>query len=100
MCLNVEANKLISKLFSTEGLVIPKPCWLCSIIIFPAEVLSSLIRVYDGWNTTGKIILDLSGNQYKADIVILRHPIFFGKGVFVEFVSNGYCYFVQYRLLF
>lgn len=81
---------------TASGLLCDRPCWLYSLIGNDYANTESLMNVYNGRDTGGIIVLDLSGSKYGSDIVIFNIPVYFPKGVYVNFTTNGYSCFAQF----
>jgi len=81
---------------TSSGLICDRPCWVFSLIGNDYSNTYSLMNVHNGRSTAGTIILDLAGNSNGSDIVVFNQPVYFTKGVYVEFSSNGYSCFVQF----
>ena len=85
-----------TKRLTGSGIVTTRPAWLYTIIGNSYGDSSSLINVYSGRDTSGKVLLDLSGSQYGSDIVVFNIPIFFEDGIYCDFATNGYSVFTQF----
>lgn len=85
-----------TKRITASGLICDRPCWVYSMIGNDYDSASSLMNVHNGRDTGGEIKLDLSGTTYGSDIVVFNIPVYFSKGVYVNFASNGYSCFAQF----
>ncbi len=87
---------IVTKHLLASGVLSEKPCWLFAAIANAYGDTSSLIRIYNGRGTDGKVIMDLSGSQYSSDIVVFNTPLYFKDGMYAEFSTAGYSIFVQF----
>lgn len=81
---------------TASGLICDRPCWVFCLIGNDYVNSFSLMHVRGGRSVTAGIILDLAGAATGSDIVVFNQPVYFPKGVYVEFSSNGYSCFVQF----
>lgn len=85
-----------TKRLTASGIICPKGCWVYSLIGNDYDSDNSLMNVHNSHDTTGEIKLDLAGSKYGSDIVIFNIPVYFSKGIYVKFDTNGYSCFAQF----
>jgi len=85
-----------TKRLTASGIIVDRPAWLYAIIGNSYTDASSLMKIYNGRNTSGTVILDLSGSQYGSDIVVFNVPLLFKDGIYAEFVTAGFSVFAQF----
>lgn len=81
---------------TTSGQVCDRPCFVYSFSGVGSATVNNLIEVYDGFGTDGKLIFTFVTIPYACDFRSFSVPIFFSKGIYVEFVEYGEEFFAQY----
>jgi len=96
--MEINYEDLKTKRLTASGIVIDHAAWLYSIIGNSYADSSSLIYIRNGQDTSGNIILDLSGSQFGSDIIVFNCPVYFNRGIYAEFSTAGYSVFAQFIL--
>lgn len=91
-----EARLISLGRLTASGLVTDRACLVYSICSIGTSQTSNVFNIFDGFNTGGKHIMTLGGAQYFSDFRLFAMPLYFAKGVYVEFATNGTECFVQY----
>lgn len=81
---------------TTSGQVTDRACLVYSICGIGTGAATNVFNVFDGFDTGGKQIMTLAGVQYQPDFRPFSPPLYFAKGVYVEFATNGTECFIQY----
>lgn len=81
---------------TASGVVCETPCLIHSICGIGIAQASNVYSVYDGQNTEGKLRFRLVAGSYQADFRLFAAPLYFHKGLYIEFTTNGEEVFVQY----
>jgi len=72
-----------------SGVVSEKPCLLYSICGVGVADATNVFTIYDGQSTAGKVIMTLVSVAYNSDFRLFAAPLYFSKGIYVEFTTNG-----------
>lgn len=82
---------------AATGLISEKPGWLYSLVFASTGAAPNTIVIHDGQDTSGKIELTLSIDQYVTVPIIFSKAKYFSKGLYLS-VSAGTVYVAfQYR---
>lgn len=81
---------------TASGLACDRPCLVYSICGIGVADATNLYRIYDGFNTSDDLIMSLVAVSYVADFRLFSPGLYFAKGIYVEFTTNGAEVFVQY----
>jgi len=81
---------------AATGLISRKPCLVYSIAGVGVDSTDNSLVVYDGWDTSGRIIMTLIGSTYTSDFRVFSCPLYFAKGIYAVFATNASELFVQY----
>lgn len=79
-----------------SGMVSDKPCLIYSICGIGISDNTNVYTIYDGSSTEGKVMMRLVAGSYSADFRLFAAPLYFHKGLYVDFTTNGSEVFVQY----
>lgn len=79
-----------------SGLISSQPCLVYSICGIGIAQASNVYTIHDGQNVDGDIVMRLVAGVYSADFRLFASPLFFAKGLYVDFTTNGEEVFVQY----
>lgn len=74
---------------TASGLVSDEPCFLYSIAGIGIGDTTNVYTIYDGHNTSGEAKMRLVAGSYAADFRLFSIPIFFTRGIYVDFTTNG-----------
>ena len=72
-----------------SGTVSKKPCLVHSICGIGVADATNVYSIYDGHGTSGKLIMRLVAVAYSSDFRLFASPLYFAKGIYVEFTTNG-----------
>lgn len=84
-------------LCTASKLVCDKPCWLYSIIFTAGSSNQNIYIVRDGFSIADKAKINKDIYKYNTVPVVFQYPMRFNKGLYIEFNTNGYRVFVQYK---
>lgn len=82
-----------------SGLISEKPCLIYSICGIGLADASNVYSIYDGSSTAGKLKFRLVAGSYASDFRLYASPLYFAKGIYVGFTTNGEEVTVQYLQL-
>lgn len=86
----MDESQLISlERVTASGIVSEKPCLIYSICGVGVAGSTNVFTIYDGQGTGGKIIMTLVTVAYNSDFRLFASPLYFSKGIYVEFTTNG-----------
>ncbi len=94
-----EARLVKLEKISASGLFTDRPCLVYSLCGVGVADATNVFTVYDGHNTTGRDIMRLVSIAYSSDFRLFASPLFFAKGLYVEFTTNGAEFFAQFMEL-
>ena len=79
-----------------DQLITTKPCWLFSVYVEPDNASNKTqAKLINGEISSGSVLFNLKA-QYCQFINTLPHPIYFNRGLFIDFVDNVEAVTVQY----
>lgn len=81
---------------TASGLVSRQPCLVYSICGIGIAEDSNVYAIHDGQSVDGDIVMRLVAGSYSADFRLFASPLFFSKGLYVEFTTNGEEVFIQF----
>lgn len=81
---------------TASALITQQPCLVYSICGIGIASSHNVYTIHDGQNVDGDIVMRLVAGVYSADFRLFASPLFFAKGLYVEFTLNGAEVFVQY----
>ena len=87
----IRADRLIA-----AGAFTNKPCLVYSLCAIAVATAQRVFTVYDGFDTTGKVIMRLVALTYTADVRNFDPPLYFAKGLYVSFTSGECEVFAQF----
>ena len=87
----VRSEKLVA-----SGIFTKSPCLIYSITGVGVADATNVFTVYNGTNTSGENKFRLVTVAYNSDFRLFASPIFFPKGLYVEFTTNGIEVFAQF----
>lgn len=82
-----------------SGKISEKPCLVYSICGIGIADADNVYGIYDGSSAAGKLKMRLVAGSYSADFRLYASPLYFVKGIYVEFTTNGEEVTVQYLQL-
>jgi len=82
---------------SVDALVKTTPGKLYAVILSAASGGAGTVTIRDGHDTSGEIIMKLTATANWTVPVILREPVVFQRGLFIDVGSNVDSVFVQYE---
>lgn len=86
----MDESRLIDLVRATETCVVSNgPCLVYSLCGIGIADSSNVYTIYDGQTTNGKLIMTLVAASYSSDFRLFASPLFFAKGLYVVFVTNG-----------
>lgn len=74
---------------TASGVVSKTPCLLYSICGIGIGDTSNVYTVHDGQSTGGKVKMRLVAGSYSADFRLYAAPLYFAKGIYIAFTTNG-----------
>ncbi len=96
----MDESRLISFDRVTEtGRVSETPCLIHSICGIGIAQTSNVYTIYDGQSNAGKVMMRLVAAGYASDFRLFAAPLYFSKGIYVEFTTNGEEVVIQYMQL-
>lgn len=81
---------------TATGVVSNVPCLVYSICGIGLAQASNVYTIYDGQNAEGKVKLRLTAGAYSSDFRRFEEPLYFAKGLYIAFTTNGEEVTVQY----
>lgn len=72
-----------------SGVVSQKPCLVYSLCGIGIADASNVYTIHDGQTSSGDQIMTLVAGTYSSDFRLFASPLYFSKGLYVEFVTNG-----------
>jgi len=81
---------------TASGIVSSKPCFVYSICGIGLAEASNVYTIHDGHNAEGKVIMRLVAGSYASDFRLYASPLYFSKGIYVAFTTNGEEVSIQY----
>jgi len=84
---------------TASGVVCKGPCLLYSICGIGLAQASNVYTVYDGQTTGGKVMFRLVAGAYATDFRLYACPIYFSRGLYIDFTTNGEEVSLQYLQL-
>ena len=81
---------------AASGLLTDRACYIFAMCGIGIDAAANVFNVYDGFNTSDRQIMTLGGIQYQPDFRSFSTPLFFAKGVYIDFTTNGSSFFIQY----
>ncbi|KKN25077.1 hypothetical protein LCGC14_0888600 [marine sediment metagenome] len=73
------------------------PCWLFSLVVMSQQTTAKVLTVRNGDNTSAPIILKVYASLYDNPVIVFNQPIYFNKGLYLEFGTNIAAVTVQYK---
>lgn len=96
----MDESRLISlERLTSSGIASEKPCLVYSICGIGIAQTSNVYTIYDGQSTAGKVIMRLVAGSYSSDFRLFASPLYFSKGIYVDFTTNGEEVMIQYMQL-
>jgi len=92
-----EAIKTDSFRATASGVVSKSPCFVSTVSGLGLAQASNVYTIYDGHNTEGKVKMRLAAGQYSSDFRLFVPAMYFAKGVYVDFTTNGEECVVQFK---
>lgn len=93
----MDGVRLISMARPTaSGVVSKQPCLIYSICGIGIAQDSNVYTIHDGQTVDGDVVMRLVAASYSADFRLFASPLFFAKGLYVDFTTNGEEVFIQY----
>ena len=84
---------------TASGIVSEKPCLIHSICGIGIAETSNVYTIYEGQSTAGEVMMRLVAGSYSADFRLFAAPLYFSKGIYVDFTTNGEEVVVQFMEL-
>ncbi len=84
---------------TASGQFTDKPCLVYSLTGIGVADATNVFTVYDGYNNAGKNIMRLVTIAYTPDVRPFSPALYFAKGLYVEFTTNGAEFFAQFMEL-
>ncbi|KKN36646.1 hypothetical protein LCGC14_0771690 [marine sediment metagenome] len=79
-----------------SGLITDRSCYVFAVCGIGVSAATNRFNLYDGFSMGDRLIMTLGGIQYQSDFRSFPTPLFFAKGVYIAFITNGTSFFVQY----
>lgn len=96
----MDEARLISVERATASRVVSeKPCLVHSICGIGIGDESNVYTIYDGQGTGGDVMMRLVAGQYSSDFRLFAAPLYFSKGIYVAFTTNGSEVVIQFMQL-
>lgn len=89
-------KKIQTEYLTASGLVCAKPCWLFAVIAGSTQTTAKVLTIRDGSVVTDDIKMKLYCSVYNNPAVVFAMPVYFKKGLYLEFATNVDFAFVQY----
>lgn len=74
---------------TASGRVSDKPCLIHSVCGIGIASTSNVYTIYDGSDNTGKVMMRLVAGSYSSDFRLFAAPLYFGRGIYIDFTTNG-----------
>lgn len=74
---------------TASGRVSEKPCLIYSLCGIGVADATNVYTIYDGHGTNGDVIMRLVAVAYSSDFRLFAAPLYFSKGIFIDFTTNG-----------
>lgn len=84
-----ESRIIALETVTTSGLISDSPCLIHSICGIGIADASNVYSIYDGQSAAGDAKFRLVCGSYDSDFRLYAAPLFFSKGLYVEFTTNG-----------
>lgn len=84
-----EAHIIACETVTASGIVSPVPCLVYSICGIGLANADNIYGVHNGQSSSDKRKFRLTANKYSADFRLYACPIFFSKGLYIDFDTNG-----------
>ena len=82
-----------------SGRVADTPCFIYSVCGIGIAQSSNVYAIYDGQSTGGDLRFRLVAGTYASDFRLFASPLYFAKGIYIDFVTNGEEVVIQYLQL-
>jgi len=79
-----------------SGSVTDRACYIFVMCGMGISAATNVFNLYDGFGTSDRQVMTLGGIQYQPDFRSFSTPLFFAKGVYIDFTTNGTSFFIQY----
>lgn len=94
-----EARLIALDRVTATGRVSEKPCLVHSICGIGIADTSNVYTIYDGQSSAGKPMMRLVAGSYASDFRLFASPLYFSKGIYVDFTTNGSEVVIQFMEL-
>lgn len=94
-----EARLISFERATASRIVSEKPCLVHSICGIGIAIEANVYTIYDGQGTGGDIIMRLVAGTYSSDFRLFAAPLYFSKGIYVEFTTGGSEVVIQFMQL-
>jgi len=82
-----------------SGLICEGPCFIYSICGIGLAETSNVYGVHNGSSDKGKREFRLAAGSYASDFRLFASPLYFSKGIYIDFTTNGEEVTVQFLKL-
>lgn len=79
-----------------SGLITDRACLVFSACAIGTSAATNIFNLFDGFSTGDKQIMTFAGIRYQSDFRNFNPPLYFAKGAYIEFATNGTEFFMQY----
>ena len=86
---SIELKESVVIHLTKAAIVSTKPCWLCFAHSYASGGAERLYRFHNGFNVSSEVIVFLHESSTNPARLFLRYPVFFNKGLFVNFLTAG-----------
>ena len=83
--------------FTKSSVVSKTPCFVVSIFACSGETTSKYLKLYNGVNNSATLLMTLYASKFDNIIVILEEPLYFDKGLYIEFETNIEAATIQFK---
>ena len=79
-----------------SGLITDRACLVFSACAIGTSAATNILNLFDGFSTSDRQVMTFAGIRYQPDFRNFNPPLFFGKGAYIEFATNGTEFFIQF----
>lgn len=91
-----ESRLITLKTVTASGKVSERPCLIYCICGIGIAQTSNVYGIHDGQTSGDKRRFRLVAGSYSADFRLYASPLYFTKGIYIDFTTNGEEVTVQY----
>lgn len=91
-----EARLIKLDRLTASGVFTARPCLVSCLCGIGVADATNVYTIYDGFDTAGKAIMRLVAVAYTPDFRPFNPPLYFARGLYVDFTTNGSEVFAQF----